>query len=137
MINLYQFGNPPESLIQNANYTIGILNEIFDAFPGQFKFNSGYRNAARNAAVGGVEGGYHPKALAADIGAINGNYAQLKGGVISILQKYGYELVDESRTRNHFHIEPAHGWNGIASGPTTSYLGIGIIAVLVIFLLND
>lgn len=111
MITYEQFGNAPDSLAQNANLTIHIVNEVMGAFPGQFKFTSGYRSPSYNASIGGVAGSYHTKALAGDLSAYNKNYAAMKPGVISILAKYGYELVDESNSKNHFHIEPAPGTN--------------------------
>lgn len=96
----------PQKYLANAQTTIGIVNEIFNRFPNQFTFNSGYRTPAHNAAVGGVPNSYHAQALAADIAPKNGNYNQYKSALTAIVAKYGWELVDE-RNKNHFHIEPS------------------------------
>ncbi len=96
----------PQSLLNNAQLTVSIVNEIFNQFPNQFTFNSGYRTSAHNAAVGGVATSYHVKALAADIAPKNGNYNQYKSALTAIVERYGWELIDE-RNKNHFHIEPS------------------------------
>jgi hypothetical protein len=98
----------PQNYLSNAQITVGIVNEIFDTFPNQFTFNSGYRTSAHNAAVGGVANSYHVKALAADITPKNGNYNQYKAALTALVAKYDWELVDE-RNKNHFHIEPSRG----------------------------
>ncbi len=112
MVTLIQFAGGakiPQSLTANAAKTVKIVNEIFAAFPGKFKFNSGYRAPAHNAKVGGVSNSYHTQAAAADISPLDGNFPKYKAGVIAVLDKYGYELIDESRKPGaaHFHIEPA------------------------------
>lgn len=133
MIDLIQFGNPPANLVPNAEYTIGILNEIFYTFPGQFSFNSGYRTPARNAAVGGVPDSFHVKALSGDITPLNGNYDFYKPLLTQILNKYGFELIDE-RHKNHFHVEPAPGWNGQLNPPGNSlnsiWWAVGVVLVV-------
>jgi phosphoribosylformylglycinamidine (FGAM) synthase-like enzyme len=96
----------PKNHLGNAQLTVNIVNEIFNKFPNQFTFNSGYRTPAHNAAVGGVPNSYHAQALAADIAPKNGNYNQYKSALTAIVAKYGWELVDE-RNKNHFHIEPS------------------------------
>lgn len=112
IVTLTQFGGSetvPAALVANASSTIQIVNEIFAAYPGKFKFNSGYRSPVHNKAVGGVPTSYHVKALAADISPLDGNFPKYKDGVIAILQKHGYELIDESTKPGaaHFHIEPS------------------------------
>jgi hypothetical protein len=97
----------PQSLLSNAQFTVNIVNEIFNQFPNQFTFNSGYRTPAHNAAVGGVANSYHVQALAADITPKNGNYNQYKSALTAIVGRYGWELIDE-RNKNHFHIEPSN-----------------------------
>lgn len=97
----------PQNLLRNAQLTVNIVNEIFEQFPNQFTFNSGYRTPAHNAAVGGAPNSFHVQALAADITPKNGNYSQYKSALTAIVAKYGWELVDE-RNKNHFHIEPSN-----------------------------
>jgi hypothetical protein len=96
----------PKNYLGNAQITVNIVNEIFNKFPNQFTFNSGYRTPAHNAGVGGVPNSYHVQALAADIAPKNGNYNQYKTALTAIVAKYGWELVDE-RNKHHFHLEPS------------------------------
>lgn len=108
MLTLEQYAKGatiPQNYLNNARFTVGILNEIFDTFPNQFTFNSGYRTPARNKAVGGVANSFHIQALAGDITPRNGNYNQYKPALMAILAKYDWQLIDE-RKKNHFHIEP-------------------------------
>ncbi len=98
----------PQNYLRNAQLTVNILNEIFDTYPNQFTFNSGYRTPSHNRAVGGVANSYHVQALAGDITPRNGNYNQYKTALTAIVAKYGWELIDE-RNKNHFHIEPRSG----------------------------
>ncbi len=98
----------PQNLLNNAQLTVGIANEIFSAFPNQFTFNSGYRTPAHNAAVGGVPNSFHVQALAADITPHNGNYDKYKSALKALVGKHGWEVIDE-RNKNHFHLEPSNG----------------------------
>ncbi len=119
MITLAQFGNPAPNLVQNANFTIGILNEIFSSFPGAFRFTSGYRTPAHNARVGGVANSYHLTGLAGDFVPVNGNNTQHESAIRKILNKYGYELLyHDVASGLHFHIEPAPHWNKQTSAPS-------------------
>ncbi len=97
----------PQNYLGNARLTVGIVNEIFNAFPNQFTFNSGYRTPAHNAAVGGVANSFHVQALAADVTPLNGNYDKYKSALTAIVAKYGWEVIDE-RNKNHFHLEPSN-----------------------------
>ena len=104
----------PQNYLSNAQFTVGILNEIFNTFPNQFTFNSGYRTPAHNKAVGGVANSFHVQALAGDITPKNGNYNQYKPALAAIVAKYGWELIDE-RSKNHFHIEPRNGQTALTA----------------------
>ncbi len=97
----------PQNLLSNAQLTVGIVNEVFSAFPNQFTFNSGYRTPAHNAAVGGVPNSFHVQALAADITPLNGNYDKYKSALKALVGRYGWEVIDE-RNKNHFHLEPSN-----------------------------
>lgn len=116
----------PQNLLSNAQLTVGIINEIFNTFPNQFTFNSGYRTPAHNAAVGGVPNSFHVQALAADITPLNGNYDRYKSALTELVGKYGWELIDE-RSKNHFHIEPS-GSNSSTS--TDEPIDVGIIGTV-------
>lgn len=113
MITLQNFSSEkiPADLIGAANKTVSILNEIFSAFPGRFRFTSGYRSPAKNRAVGGVANSYHVKASAGDFVPVNGVYAENEiKGVKAICAKYGYEVIIHSvNSGKHYHIEPAPG----------------------------
>jgi hypothetical protein len=111
MVTLNQFAGKftvPANLQANANKTVSILNEIFAKFPGRFRFTSGYRSPAHNAAVGGVPTSYHIQALAGDFVPNNGVYFQSEiNGVNAIAAKYGYEvLIHNAGSGKHYHIEP-------------------------------
>ncbi len=98
----------PAALQANAKMTISIVNEIISTIPGT-RFTSGYRSPAHNKSVGGVPTSYHVKALAADIVPPGGQFQKYKAQISAIVEKYGYELIDESTKKGaaHFHIEPA------------------------------
>jgi hypothetical protein len=116
----------PQQYLNNAHLTISIVNDIFNQFPNQFTFNSGYRTPAHNASVGGASNSYHLFALAADIAPRNGNYNQYKSALQTIVSRYGWELIDE-RNKNHFHIEPF----GKAPLPTKNQpVDVGVIATV-------
>lgn len=111
MVTLSQFGKNesiPVSLQANANKTISILNEIFAAFPNRFRFTSGYRSPARNAAAGGVPNSYHVKALAGDFVPVNGLYSSSEmAGIAAIVGKHGFEVMTHDKgSGKHYHIEP-------------------------------
>lgn len=111
MVSIIQFGGSekvPSALQPNANQTISILNEIFTAFPGRFRFTSGYRSPAHNASVGGVPTSYHVKALAGDFVPVSGVYLNSEmAGVRAIAAKYGYEVIIHNvGSGKHYHIEP-------------------------------
>lgn len=93
--------------------TMAILAEIFAAFPGRFRFTSGTRTAAQNAAVGGVEGSYHVRGMAADFVAINGSYPSSDLERIGeIVARHGYEVIKHNAGSGlHYHIEPAPGYS--------------------------
>jgi hypothetical protein len=147
MITLSQFAKGatiPAELVPNAQITVNVLNAVFEAFPGVFLFSSGYRTPAHNAAVGGVPDSFHVKGFAGDFYPNDGNFAKYKSGVISILDRFGFELIDESKKPNaaHFHIEPQPGatikTNILPSGSADKnsnglawlfFLGIAVIAL--------
>jgi Peptidase M15 len=111
MINLQTFGGSeqiPPNLQSNANQTIAIINEIFAAIPqARFRFTSGYRSPAHNAAVGGVSNSFHLTGLAGDFVPENGNAKQYEAQVKAICARYGYEVLYHTVGSGlHFHIEP-------------------------------
>lgn len=101
----------PAALVANAEKTITILNQIFAAFPGRFRFTSGYRSPEKNRAVGGVPTSYHVKALAGDFVPVNGKYLESEiAGVKAIAAKSGYEVIIHNvGSGKHYHIEPMPG----------------------------
>ncbi len=118
----------PQGYLNNAQLTVGIVNDIFNQFPNQFTFNSGYRTPQHNAEVGGVANSYHVQALAADITPLNGNYNQYKSALQTIVGGYGWEVIDE-RNKNHFHIEPS----GKTLSPTNNEpIDVGVIATVTV-----
>jgi hypothetical protein len=116
----------PPGYRNNAQLTVSIVNDIFNQFPNQFTFNSGYRTPGHNASVGGASNSYHLFALAADITPRNGNYNQYKSALQSIVARYGWELIDE-RNKNHFHIEPSGRNSTIANNQP---IDVGVIATV-------
>lgn len=129
MITISQFGNVPAALTGNANKTIAIVNEIFAAMPNRFRFTSGYRTPAQNAAANGVENSFHVKALAADFVPVDGKFtAAEKASIVSIISKYGYELITHNVGSGlHYHIEPA---NSAAAANLPAIGGVSAVAVL-------
>ena len=79
----------------NANETtMAIVAEIFAAFPGRFRFTSGIRTEAQNAAAGGVSGSYHLTGWAADFVPVNGHFppGELER-IAQIVSRHGYEVI--------------------------------------------
>ena len=109
MVTLNQFGSVPANRVSNANFTIGIINEIFRTFPNRFRFTSGYRTPARNAAVGGVPNSFHITGEAADFVPVDGRYPSGEKEAIAVLvSRYGYEVLKHNvGSGMHYHIEPA------------------------------
>ena len=129
MLTVQQYAkgeNIPQQYLNNANLTVRIVNDIFNQFPNQFSFNSGYRTPAHNAAVGGVANSYHVQALAADVAPLNGNYNQYKSALQTIVARYGWELIDE-RNKNHFHIEPSGNSSMIGN---SQKLDVGVVGIV-------
>lgn len=95
-------------------YTMNIISEIFNAFPGRFRFTSGRRTAAQNQAVGGVPNSYHVTGQAADFVSLNGQYpANEREQINTIVTSYGYELLFHNvGSGYHYHIEPSPTFNG-------------------------
>lgn len=93
---------------------MAIVAEIFAAFPGRFRFISGTRTPAQNAAAGGVANSYHLTGQAADFVAIDGHYPPgEKARIAEIVARHGYEvLFHNSGSGIHYHIEPAPGYTG-------------------------
>lgn len=119
MITLSQFGNVPPNLAANARATVAVVNEIFAAFPGRFRFTSGYRTPQRNAAVNGAPNSFHVRALAADFVPVDGRYPAAEvAGVKSIVERYGGEvIIHNAGSGLHYHIEPrGSAWTSAASG---------------------
>jgi hypothetical protein len=144
MIYLKQFGNVPGNLVQKANLTIGVLNEIFSAFPGKFRFTSGYRSPAHNASVNGVPNSYHVKALAGDFVPVNGVFSNSDlNSIGEIVSTYGFEVLKHNAGSGmHYHIEPS-GLQNIpivnvfAGAETVNPLLLVAGAFLLILLLRD
>lgn len=139
MVSIAQFGNVPSQYLNNANFTIAIVNEIFAAFPGRFRFTSGYRSPQRNAAAGGVANSFHLTGEAADFVAINANYPTgEKAAIGAIVSKYGYEIdFHDVGSGLHYHIEPApSGKRNYSPGQSqpemTTVMIIGLILVVLI-----
>jgi hypothetical protein len=109
MISIAQFGNVPAHYLDNANFTIAIVNEIFAAFPNRFRFTSGYRTRERNTAVNGHPNSKHLTGEAADFVPINGSYPKgEKEAIGAMVGKYGYEIIFHNAGSGlHYHIEPA------------------------------
>lgn len=90
--------------------TMAIVAEIFAAFPpNYFRFTSGKRTVAQNAAVGGVTNSYHVTGQAADFVPNNGRYPESDLNKIGqIVARHGYEVIKHNvKTGLHYHIEPA------------------------------
>lgn len=142
MVTLSQFGNVPGSLLNNANLTLSILNEIFSTYPNKYRFTSGFRSAEKNAAVNGVSDSYHLQALAGDFVPINGSYPYSDLEAIGqIVSKYGFEVIKHNVGSGlHYHIEPAPGWNGSnvqAAAASPNYLVYGVAFLFIILILKD
>lgn len=107
-VSLQQFGNPPSEYRANAEFTISILSEIFAAFPGRFRFTSGWRSASRNAAVNGVPNSYHLTGEAGDFVPVDGKYpANEREAINNIVSRYGYKVIThDAGSGMHYHIEP-------------------------------
>lgn len=137
MVTLSQFGNVPASLAGNAQTTLAIVNEIFAAFPGRFRFTSGYRTPAQNAAANGVPNSFHVQALAADFVPVDGRFVTAeKASIAGIVGKYGGEVIQHNAgSGEHYHIEPKGStWSGARSGdgiPTVAIVA-GLILVLLL-----
>lgn len=140
MVTLDKFGNVPADLLPNANYTISILNEIENTYPGKYRFTSGYRSPQKNASVNGVANSYHIQALAGDFVPKDGRYPYEDAENIGrIVAKYGYEVVKHDVGSGlHYHIEPAPGWNGITqSSNQNNYLVYGVALLFLVLILRD
>jgi len=133
-----------------SDSTMAIVNEIFAAFPGRFRFTSGCRTPAQNAAVNGVANSYHLTTrgcLAADFVPINGNFPSDElAQIAAIVAPHGYEVIKHNAGSGmHYHIEP----NGSTptndeTEPSTSLLGgtnntvlIGLALLLFVVLVTD
>lgn len=112
MLTVQQFakGNMiPQQYSANAQMTVNIVNEVFDAFPNRFRFTSGYRTPAQNRAANGVTNSFHLTAEAADFVPNNGQFpGGEKSQLLSVVGKYGYEVVLHNVGSGlHYHIEPS------------------------------
>ena len=136
MVTLSQFGNVPANLAGNAQKTVAILNEIFATMPGRFRFTSGYRTPAQNAAANGVPNSYHVQALAGDFVPVDGRFVPAeKAAIAGIVAKYGGELIQHNAgSGEHYHIEPKSGnWtNAPAGGIPTVYIVAGLVLILLL-----
>ena len=142
MIGLAQFGNVPASLQNNAARTISIVNQIFAAFPGRFRFSSGYRTPAQNAAANGVANSYHVKAAAADFVPVDGRFpAGEKERIAALASRHGYEVIKHNAGSGlHYHIEPGpDGSSGPIGGAQISGISTGVLMLgfLAFFLILD
>jgi hypothetical protein len=126
--------------MQLTETTQNLLNEIFAAFPGRFRFTSGVRTPAQNAAANGAPNSYHLTGQAADFVAIDGRYpAGEKAQIGAIAARYGYEVIFHNAGSGlHYHIEPAPN---SAASPNPSMPALGsitpgmIVAGLLVLLL--
>lgn len=150
MITVTQFtegGKLPANLTGNADFTIAILNEIFSALPGRFRFSSGWRSAVDNRAAGGVANSYHVQALAGDFVPVNGQFtAENKSVILSIINKYAYELIiHDVGSGLHYHIEPSPSFSKdimtrapSSSAPQAAAIGAGaFLGILVVVAILD
>ena len=131
--------------------TMGIVAEIFAAFPNRFRFTSGKRTVAQNKVVGGVANSYHVTGQAADFVPVNGQFPTSEREAIGrIVSKYGYEvIVHDAGSGLHYHIEPApRGTSSVApvtpntlpvvvtdqnsNTKTLVYIGLGILALSIL-----
>lgn len=138
MITLSQFGGVPANLTGNAQKTISIVNEIFAAMPNRFRFTSGYRTPAQNAAANGVPNSFHVRALAADFVPIDGRFLDAdKAAISAILAKYGYELITHNAGSGlHYHIEPvsaaAANMPPVAAGVSSFAIAAGVLILVLL-----
>ena len=115
----------------------------FAAFPGRFRFTSGIRTEAQNAAAGGVSGSYHLTGWAADFVPVNGHFppGELER-IAQIVSRHGYEVIKHNaRSGLHYHIEPAPGYQfgqpvstlgGPSSVSNAMIYAVGFFIVLVL-----
>lgn len=139
MITLSQFGGVPANLTGNAQKTISIVNEIFAAMPNRFRFTSGYRTPAQNAAANGVPNSFHVRALAADFVPIDGRFLDAdKAAISAILAKYGYELITHNAGSGlHYHIEPATSAAIPATAAGVSSFAIAAGVLILVLLITE
>lgn len=146
MVNLSQFGNVPSNLVGNANLTIEIVNEVFAAFPNRFRFTSGYRSPARNAAANGVSNSFHLTAQAADFVPVDGRFpSSEKEAIAALIGRYGYEVIQhDAGSGLHYHIEPAPGGRSNAvllptatGGPLPNEMLMFGALILIVLLISD
>lgn len=124
---------------------MAIFAEIQAAFPGRFRFTSGWRSPSHNASVGGNASSYHLTGEAVDFVPVDGRYlASELAGIGAIVSKYCYEVIDHVGTGRHYHIEPVRrdisncnqpSGSGIFSGDNETLL-YGLAAVLLILLVD-
>ena len=139
----------PSEFAENALITSFVLNAVYSAFPSEyFRFNSGWRSAAHNKAVGGGSRSFHLKALAADITPLNSDYSSSTQNKIgSIVAQFGFELITEKH-KNHYHIEPSPSFNRAkvlammnAGSSSLAQIGgataFGILIIALAFLYNE
>lgn len=128
--------------------TMAILDEIFAAFPGRFRFTSGCRTPSQNAAVNGNANSYHLTTRgcqAADFVPIDGRFGD-KDAIGAIVGRHGYEVIQHNAgSGEHYHIEPAPGYTGGGSGGQSqqtqetdnSLLLYGMLGILFVLLITD
>lgn len=105
--------------------TMAIWREIDAAFPGRFRFTSGCRTPAQNAAVNGNANSYHLTTRgcqAADFVPRDGNFPSAElGQIADLVARHGYEVIKHNAgTGMHYHIEPAPGYTGPVGGSQSS-----------------
>lgn len=126
---------------------MAILDEIFAAFPGRFRFTSGCRTPSQNAAVNGNANSYHLTTRgcqAADFVPIDGRFGD-KDAIGAIVARHGYEVIQHNvGSGEHYHIEPAPGYSGGGQSQQTQgtqqthdYLLYGMLGVLFVILITD
>lgn len=118
-------GDVPAQYAANADLTVRIVNEIFAAMPGRFRFTSGYRTPAQNANANGVANSYHLTAEAADFVPVDGHYPPGETERIeAIVAPFGYEVIKHNAGSGlHYHIEPGPSGKKLPAAPSPGISG--------------
>lgn len=142
MVTLAQFGNVPAKYAENAEFTLRIINEIFVAFPSRFRFTSGFRSAAQNAAANGVSNSFHLTGEAGDFVPADGKFPTNElAAIADLVGKYGYEVIKHNAGSGlHYHIEPKPSGkttNPSGTGPGLGTAGMVFFGIILVLLVRD